>query len=109
MTRHRSRLDRERKTVAAMIQIYCRNQHRKDSIPCPECRTLLEYATSRIEACPFRDDKPTCASCAVHCYRTEMREQIRAVMRYAGPRMLARHPLLAVTHLIDGRRRQPKT
>jgi hypothetical protein len=29
---------------------------------------------------------------------------MREVMRYAGPRMLWRHPLLAVAHLIDGRR-----
>jgi hypothetical protein len=32
---------------------------------------------------------------------------MRTVMRYAGPRMLWRHPLLAVAHLIDGRRPAP--
>jgi hypothetical protein len=26
-------------------------------------------------------------------------------MRYAGPRMMARHPYLALMHLIDGRRK----
>jgi hypothetical protein len=29
-----------------------------------------------------------------------MRELIRRVMRYAGPRMLLKHPILAVFHLI---------
>ena len=33
-----------------------------------------------------------------------MRERVRAVMRYSGPRMLTRHPVLAVAHLADGRK-----
>ena len=33
-----------------------------------------------------------------------MREEVREVMRHSGPRMLRRHPLLAVAHLLDGRR-----
>jgi hypothetical protein len=36
-----------------------------------------------------------------------MREQIRAVMRYAGPRMLYRHPIMTLQHMIDGRREKP--
>jgi len=36
-----------------------------------------------------------------------MRERIRSVMRYAGPRMMYRHPLLAFHHLIDGMRKAP--
>jgi len=36
-----------------------------------------------------------------------MRERIRAVMRYAGPRMLWRHPLLALLHLADGLQDEP--
>jgi hypothetical protein len=36
-----------------------------------------------------------------------MREQVRSVMRYSGPRMLASHPLLAAAHLIDARRIRP--
>jgi hypothetical protein len=36
-----------------------------------------------------------------------MREQVRAVMRYAGPRMVKEHPLLAAAHLTDGRRKTP--
>ncbi|MCL4190388.1 MAG: nitrous oxide-stimulated promoter family protein, partial [Thermoguttaceae bacterium] len=30
-----------------------------------------------------------------------MRERIRAVMRFSGPRMMLRHPLLALRHQID--------
>jgi hypothetical protein len=35
-----------------------------------------------------------------------MRERVREVMRYSGPRMLTRHPVLAVAHLVDGRRKR---
>jgi hypothetical protein len=49
-------------------------------------------------------DKPVCNQCAVHCYRPAMREQVRAVMRFAGPRMVWSHPVLAVRHLIRSRR-----
>jgi hypothetical protein len=66
-----------------------------------ECEELLDYALHRLEACPFRAHKSVCAACPIHCYRPAMREKIRAVMRYAGPRMLFRHPLLAMGHLID--------
>jgi hypothetical protein len=29
---------------------------------------------------------------------------VREVMRYSGPRMLKRHPVLALAHLVDGRK-----
>jgi hypothetical protein len=61
----------------------------------------------RLEKCPFEEGKTTCARCPVHCYKPEMREKIRAVMRYSGPRMLYRHPMLTIFHIIDGRRKAP--
>jgi hypothetical protein len=36
-----------------------------------------------------------------------MRERIREVMRYAGPRMPLRHPILSIFHFIDGKRPAP--
>jgi hypothetical protein len=36
-----------------------------------------------------------------------MREKVRAVMRYSGPRMAGKHPVLAVRHLLDGLRKKP--
>ena len=32
---------------------------------------------------------------------------MQEVMRFSGPRMLAKHPYLAVKHLIDARRKVP--
>ena len=98
-------MDRERRTIDAMVRIYCRDHHgtkRKDM--CGECSDLREYAFSRLERCRYQDGKPTCANCPVHCYRPAMRERVRVVMRYSGPRMLLRHPYLAMAHLRDGRR-----
>ena len=91
--------------MAHMVRLYCRNHHaRGDRHPCAHCREFLAYARRRLAKCPYGSDKPTCANCPVHCYKPEPREFARAVMRYAGPRMTWRHPLLALLHLLDGRR-----
>ena len=68
---------------------------------------LQAYAEARLRRCPFQEGKIPCAECPVHCYEPGMRERIRAVMRYAGPRMLYRYPVLAVLHFLDGRRKEP--
>jgi hypothetical protein len=107
MTDIHPRMDREAKTVEAMIRIYCRDQHGRKGELCTECEELLEYARRRLDRCPFQENKTTCAKCPMHCYKPVMRERIRAVMRYAGPRMLRRHPLLTLFHFIDGRRKEP--
>jgi predicted amidophosphoribosyltransferase len=96
-----SRLVRERRTVESMIEIYCRGRHRQAKGLCAECEQLLAYATQRIDKCRFGENKPTCAKCAIHCYKPEMREKVRDVMRYAGPRMLWTHPILSLIHYID--------
>jgi len=99
---HRRRIEREEKTIEAMIALYCRDHHQAEPMPCETCSDLLAYARKRLDRCPWGEDKPTCAKCPIHCYQPEMREQVRRVMRYAGPRMLLHHPVLAITHLLDG-------
>ena len=97
------RRSREFKTVSIMVHMYCRAHHKTDgALLCPECLELHNYARRRNERCVFGDEKPTCANCTVHCYKAIMRERVRQVMRWAGPRMLRRHPVLAVRHMIDG-------
>lgn len=100
------RIAREGRTVSVMIDLYCRKQHGGSEL-CPDCRELAVYAAERLWKCPFQNGKTTCAKCPVHCYKPAMRERIRAVMRYSGPRMIYRHPVLAVYHLVDGRRKEP--
>ena len=100
------RIERESGTVAAMIELYCRSNHSSAGL-CPECSGLTEYARRRLEKCPFQEGKTTCAKCPMHCFSPVMRERIRAVMRYSGPRMIYRHPAAAIWHLMDGRRKEP--
>lgn len=102
-----ARLKREARTIETMIQLYCSDQHRPQGELCHECQALLDYANTRLKRCPFQEKKPTCAKCPVHCYQASMREQVRTVMRYAGPRMILRHPVLAIAHLADGIRKHP--
>ncbi|MBC7186055.1 MAG: nitrous oxide-stimulated promoter family protein [Calditrichaeota bacterium] len=102
-----SRLLREERTVAVMVRTYCAGVHGSRVGLCAECTELLAYARQRVARCPFGANKPTCAKCVVHCFRKDMRARIRAVMRYAGPRMLFRHPVLAFFHLLDRRRSAP--
>ncbi len=101
------RLMRERKTVAAMIRCFCRDHHGSADRFCPECQALLDYADLRLARCRFGPDKPTCANCPVHCYQQDRRQQMKMVMRYAGPRMLWLHPVLTVRHWLDGFRVSP--
>jgi hypothetical protein len=61
------RLRREEKTVAAMIHLYCRDQHGSEGELCDECGALLGYARLRLDKCPFGANKPTCQECPVHC------------------------------------------
>lgn len=90
----------EKLLVSEMIALYCRKQHKtpKGQL-CPACQELQDYALARIDKCPFMETKTFCSACKVHCYKPAMREQIRAVMRWAGPRMLPVHPVLSVKHV----------
>ena len=111
------RLRREAKTLTAMVGLYCHGRHlahgRHHGKPrgqlCTDCQDLLDYALFRLSKCPFQTGKPTCAHCPVHCYKPARREQIRNVMRYAGPRMLLHHPVMALLHLLDGVRKPDLT
>ena len=101
MSEPHDRLAREGHTIQVMVGIYCRENHRPTQILCPKCQGLFNYAMQRMGKCPFLSAKPTCAKCPIHCYKPEMREQVRQVMRYAGPRMMIYHPFLALRHYAD--------
>jgi hypothetical protein len=92
------RIEYEKKTVNSMIKIYCKEKHGNSSL-CDDCNNLLNYALKKIDLCPFLPDKPTCKNCKVHCYKPDLREKIREVMRYSGPKMLFHHPYLTIIYL----------
>lgn len=94
--------EREKRMVSEMIELFCRKNHgcRADGL-CPACAELEAYARARSEKCPFMEGKTFCSNCRVHCYKPEMREKIREVMRFSGPRMIFHHPVAAVRHVIE--------
>jgi hypothetical protein len=102
------RLNHEWKTVEAMVKIHCRDHHGSNVTLCAECLGLLDYTNVRLERCRFGTEKPTCANCPVHCYQKTRREQIKAVMCYAGPRMMWEHPVMSLRHWLDGFRKAPE-
>ena len=100
-----SKREREKQMVTEMIALYCRKvHHTKKGELCPECRELTEYACTRSDKCPFMETKTFCSNCRVHCYRPDMREKIRIVMRFSGPRMIFHHPVPAVRHVIESQK-----
>lgn len=103
--------EREKVIVSRMIALYCRKYHGGKTL-CPDCAALDAYARQRSDKCPFMETKTFCSNCRVHCYQPEMREKIRAVMRFSGPRMLFHHPIPAIRHMIEShkeKRRLEKT
>lgn len=100
--------DREKRMVSEMIALYCKSRHGSRNGLCPECTALEAYARLRADKCPFMETKTFCSNCKVHCYRPEMRQKIREVMRFAGPRMLFHHPVMAVRHLIESKKEQAR-
>ena len=107
-----NRIEKKRKQeiemLDCMIRIYCRGNHGTKEKLCEDCQALREYAVTRTQKCPFMETKTFCSNCSVHCYRPDMREKIRAVMRWAGPRMLLHHPVAAARHVIETKREKKK-
>ena len=94
-----TRIDEEKRTVEKMIRLYCRRKEGNREL-CPSCSELLEYAVVRLSRCRFGNDKSTCQKCPGHCYKPMMRDKMREVMRWAGPRMMLYHPVDAIRHLV---------
>ena len=94
--------------MTKMVGMYCTRFHdgSKNKL-CDECEEFLGYAQRRLAKCPYEEKKPTCTNCPIHCYKKAQKERATEIMRYAGPRMLSRHPYLAITHILDGFRKAP--
>ncbi|MDO4354921.1 MAG: nitrous oxide-stimulated promoter family protein [Clostridia bacterium] len=99
---------REKEVVSEMIALYCRKRHHTRGALCASCAELEAYARARSDRCPFMETKTFCSNCRVHCYRPEMRERIRQVMRFSGPRMLFVHPAMALSHGIETMREKKR-
>lgn len=102
------RISREKNTIRAMVDIYCRDHHPPDGWHrCSDCQTFLDYAHGRLDKCPFQEEKPVCSACPIHCYKPDLRRRAQALMRYAGPRMILYHPVAAIRHLLEEKKEPP--
>jgi len=106
-------LQQEFVTIEAMVCLYCRAHHGgkspgKTDVPCHDCSEFLAYARDKLDRCPYGEQKPACNRCPIHCYKPQQRQQAREIMRFAGPRMLLVHPILALRHLRLERRPVPE-
>lgn len=90
----------EKRTIVAMIRIYCNELHCTAESLCGECTELQNYALNRINHCPFKTAKPACNTCTIHCYTPGKREKIREVMRYSWKKMFLKYPYLSIMHFI---------
>ena len=101
--------EKEKAMVSEMIALYCRKKHNsKKGCLCKECEELNEYAKVRSDKCPFMENKTFCSNCKVHCYKKDMREKIREVMRFSGPRMIFVHPKAAISHVIETKKEKKR-
>ncbi|WP_272682366.1 nitrous oxide-stimulated promoter family protein [Providencia sp. PROV120] len=101
------RIQREIKTIEKMIQLY-EKAHPAPADSPEQYKKLYAYAINRLEKCRYGEQKPACKQCPIHCYQPKMREQMKIVMRWAGPKMLLHHPILAIRHLLDDRKPVPE-
>jgi predicted amidophosphoribosyltransferase len=106
MTAQHPRITREKKTINKMVHVYCKSKHGSENNElCEDCTEFLEYARKRLDNCPFQEEKSTCGKCLVHCYQPVMKEKAKTIMRYSGPRLIYKSPILALHHVFDGRKK----
>ncbi|WP_298943328.1 nitrous oxide-stimulated promoter family protein [uncultured Psychromonas sp.] len=96
----------EFKTITLMTTLYCNAHHPKGR--CEDCQALLSHARQKLDRCVYGQDKPACKLCPVHCYKPHYREKTKVIMQYAGPKMLLKHPILTIKHIIKGAKQFPK-
>src|ERR1017187_1866336 len=105
------RLRCEQRTIKAMLEIWCEahslHVRSRSGELCVGCDGLFDYASYRLLKCPYGEEKPKSRKCPIHCYPRDKREQMHEVLRFAGPRMLLRHPILAIRHLLDEKKEPP--
>lgn len=94
------------KTLATFVELFCHDLHGEQPqaamelkvcppeqvmgrpvLLCPECRRLLAHAFVKRLNCPM-DPKPACKHCPKHCYHPTYRQQMRAVMRHSGRKLV---------------------
>lgn len=95
------KIEKEKRTIKLMIEIYCKKNHGHSNGLCEECQELLNYAEKRLSLCKFGEKKSTCSRCPIHCYKKDMKEKVKKVMKFSGPRLIIYSPLELVRHALN--------
>lgn len=101
MTKEQIQLKREKEkqNVEFMVKLYCKKKHKCKKQLCADCQALLDYSKLRTSKCPHMQTKTFCAFCKTPCYKPDMKQKMREVMRFSGPRTIFYHPISAIKHL----------
>ena len=94
-----NKIEREKKTITMMVELFCRKKLRKEEMP-QEYAEFQQYAYARLDHCRFGEKKTSCKRCPIHCYSKTRRQQAKLIMRWSGPRMLLYSPMAAIRHMM---------
>ncbi|MBU5483211.1 nitrous oxide-stimulated promoter family protein [Clostridium sp. MSJ-11] len=94
------KIEKEKKVVKLMITLYCEKKHKYKEKLCNECEELLDYTHKKLTYCKFGEEKNSCKRCSIHCYKEDMREKIRRVMRFSAPRIIIHKPQEFMRHML---------
>lgn len=93
-----NRRDQKHQIVSDMVMIYCDGHHKHTLSPCPKCQEVLDYSKFRTSKCPYIKKTLFCSNCPTPCYKPDMKEEMRVIMKYSGPRYFFKHPILVLKH-----------
>lgn len=102
-TSDEARIKRDLRTLQAIGSIYCAAHHvdapKNPHGMCAECAATIAFTHDRASNCP-NGHTGNCADCAIKCNRGEQQQRIKAIMKYAAPRMLFKHPLMTLEYAL---------
>ena len=91
------KIEYEYELVCQMIDLFAR---KNDTYSTEEIGELKAYVKERLISCKNRPNKPFCSYCKIHCYKPKMRDMIREIMRFSGPRFIFYRPYESIKHLL---------
>ncbi len=95
-----NQIEYEKHTVEKMVSLYCRRSEGNKEL-CSTCKDLLDYAYNRLDDCIYGNSKPPCNRCSTYCYKPAMRDRIKQVMRFSGPRLMLYAPVATLKHMLQ--------
>ena len=95
-----TRLQKEQQVIETMIRLYCKGNKHAGGALCEDCQALCEASKTRLAHCRHGEQKTFCGQCKTNCYPPILQENMRAVMRYSGPRIMLYHPIMALRHAL---------